>query len=217
MRNKIKEPFNGFSHLASALAAACGTVALWSSSPPIQTRRAALLVYSISLVLLFSASATYHLARASSRGESILRRIDHSAIFLLIAGTYTPPCLVILHGAMRTGLLVAIWIIAAAGIALVNVSIERIPRSLIVVVYVVMGWLGVTAAVPLVRALPFQGLAWLLAGGVLYTAGAVVYATKKLDFFPGRFGHHEIWHLFVSGGAAAHYIFILRYIAPFAS
>ena len=209
----FKDPISGLTHLASALAALVGMLVLWWFSPPVGVARPALLVYGLSLVLLFAASSAYHLIKTSPSRELLLRKLDHTAIFLLIAGTYTPVCVVALTGAWRSGMLAAIWVIAVAGILFQWVFIEA-PRWVAVLIYVAMGWLGVIGVAQLLQVLPFTALAWLLAGGVLYTGGAVVYALKQPDFFPGVFGFHEVWHLFVTAASAAHYVFMLGYLLP---
>jgi hemolysin III len=214
MRAFLKEPFSGLSHLASALAAAVGLVVLLEAARPAPGRIAAFTLYGLSLVLLFSASAAYHLVRARPDTERLLRRLDHSAIYLLIAGTYTPVCISVLPGTLGTVILVIIWIFAAAGILAKAFLFDRIPNWVSTALYIAMGWLGVVAIVPLVRALPFEGIAWLAGGGLLYTLGAVIYGLKKPDPFPGIFGSHEIWHLFVSAGAASHFLLMLRSVAP---
>jgi len=211
----FREPASGLIHLASALAAAVGAAALVTASPQVAHRQIALAVYGASLVLLFAASAAYHLMRTSSSGELLLRRLDHTAIFLLIAGTYTPVCVIVLCGPLGKTMLIAIWVIAAAGILLKVFFIERVTRWVSVALYVLMGWLAIVGIVPLFRALPLSALGWLLAGGLLYTAGAVIYATKRLNPFPGVFGFHEIWHLFVSAAAASHYMMMLLYVARY--
>lgn len=209
----FKEPVSGLTHVASALLALVGLGVLLWASPPNWPARLALLAYGLSLVLLFSASSTYHLVKTTPARELLLRKLDHTAIFLLIAGTYTPVCAIVLTGAWRWGLLAVIWTLAAAGIGF-KFAFMRAPRWLSVVIYVSMGWLGVIGLQPLFQALPLAGIGWLLAGGLLYTAGAVVYGTKRLDFFPGVFGFHEVWHLFVSAASAAHFVFVLAYVVP---
>ena len=165
----------------------------------------------------FRGESAYHLVNTTPHRELLLRRMDHAAIFLLIAGTYTPVCVTALSGPWGTALLIGIWTLAAAGTLIHLVFIERVSRWLSIVLYAIMGWLGVVAAVPLFRALPPAALEWLIGGGLVYTAGAVVYASRKLDVFPGRFGTHEFWHLFVTTGAACHFVFIYFFIAPFPS
>jgi hemolysin III len=138
----------------------------------------------------------------------ILRKIDHSAIFLLIAGTYTPFCLLAFKGFWHWGLLALIWTIAAIGIV-VKVFYIKSPRWLHTSIYIAMGWLCVMAAPQMPSVLPLAATTGLFLGGILYTVGAVVYATKILDFVPGKFGFHEVWHIFVLLGALAHFIAIM--------
>lgn len=215
LRYVFKDPISGLMHLASALVALAGAVALWFLSPPQLVARFALLTYGLSLVLLYVASSSYHLFKTTPRRELLLRKLDHTAIFLLIAGTYTPVCVIVFTGAWRWWLLLGIWLLAAAGI-IFKVAYIRMPRWLSVGLYVIMGWLGVSGSGPMLQALPASAFAWLLGGGLLYSLGAVVYATRRLDFFPGVFGFHEVWHLFVTAASAAHFVFILAYVAPLA-
>jgi hemolysin III len=165
------------------------------------------LIYGLSLVILFSASASYHLVKAI-RAQKILRKLDHSAIYILIAGTYTPFCVNAFNGFFRWGLLAIIWTIALCGI-LIMVFYVNAPRWLNATVYVVMGWLCLSAVGQISTALSPAALFWLIAGGVIYTIGAVVYATKLFNFIPGKFGFHEVWHIFVLLGALAHFISIM--------
>jgi len=211
--SRFKDPVSGLTHLASAAIALVGVVFLLRADA-VSTRRAVVFaVYGASLVLLFSASAFYHLARTTASRELILRRIDHSAIFLLIAGTYTPICVLALPDPMGTILLMAVWTFAVLGILLKVLFFEKVPNWVSTALYIIMGWLAVIGIVPLVRSVPLGGLLWLLAGGVFYTGGAAIYSLKKLVIIPGVFGNHEIWHLFVTAGAASHFVMIIRYIA----
>ena len=213
LRAIFKDPISGLTHLASALAALVGGAVLVLAGPSSGLARLALLAYSLTLVLLFIASATYHLFKTSPGREQLLRKLDHTAIFLLIAGTYTPVCAIVLSGGWRWGLLAAVWALAAAGIVF-KLFFIRAPRWVSVGIYLAMGWLGVVGLGPLFQALPWPAFAWLLGGGLLYTAGAIVYGTRRLDFFPGTFGFHEVWHLCVTAASAAHYVFVLIYVAP---
>jgi hemolysin III len=210
---RFKDPVSGLTHLASAIVAAVGSVFLVISGSSDPLRAAVLAVYGVSLVLLFSASALYHLARTTPPRELIFRRIDHSAIFVLIAGTYTPICVIALPGTPGALVLVTVWVLAVAGILSKIFFFGKIPDWVSTVLYVLMGWFAVIVAVPLVRNLPLPGLLWLLAGGGFYTVGTVFYSMKKLVVVPGVFGNHEIWHLFVSAGAAAHFVLILRFVS----
>lgn len=206
---KIREPFNAISHLTGALAALAGAGLLiaWGWSTP--GRTIAFAIYGLSLVVLFGASGLYHAGSARPATIEILRKIDHSAIYLLIAGSYTPFCVIALDGAWRLGSLILIWSLALAGVV-VKVFIIKTPRWLNAGLYVVMGWLCIFAAPELLKRLPPDAFGWLLAGGILYTLGALIYTTKKGNFFPGVFGFHELWHLFVLLGAAAHFIAVTK-------
>ena len=205
---KLREPVNGLTHLGGALLALVGLVALlivgWSTPAKVIS----LLIYGLSLIAMFSASATYHIVRARDKVMLILRKVDHSAIFLLIAGTYTPFCVNAFDGFWKWGMLGIIWSLAAIGI-IVKVFYIKAPRWLNAGIYVVMGWLCVGAAGPMLAALPAWVFVWLLIGGVTYTLGAVVYITKIFNFWPGVFGFHEVWHIFVLLAAAAHFVAVM--------
>lgn len=213
MFSKFREPVSGLTHLGGAIASAGGLAALliigWQGIEKIVS----VLVYGLSLIGLFSASAVYHLAKVKPATLTILRKIDHSAIYLLIAGTYTPFCVNAFSGFYRWGFLAVIWGIALVGV-LVKVFYIHAPRWLSAGVYVLMGWLCVAAIREMTTALTPFTLAWLLAGGIVYTLGAVVYATKIFDFAPGKFGFHEVWHIFVLVGALSHFVAVMGVIWP---
>jgi hemolysin III len=213
MFSKLREPVNGLTHLGGAIAALFGQIALLVVASSGVAKVASVIIYGVSLIALFSASATYHLVNAGPKVTKILRKFDHSAIYLLIAGTYTPICINAFTGFYRWGLLAIVWSIALVGI-LVNIFYINKPRWLSAAVYVLMGWLCVSAAGQMLTALSPMALTWLIVGGVIYTLGAVVYATKLFDFVPGKFGFHEVWHIFVLAGAAAHFVAVLGVIAP---
>ncbi len=202
---KLREPVSGLMHLGGALAALVGQIVLLVMGWPGIEKVASVLVYGISLVTLFSASAGYHLINAGPKVTAALRKLDHSAIYLLIAGSYTPFCLNAFTGFFRWGLLAIVWSIALVGI-LVKLFYMGAPRWLSAAIYVLMGWLCLMAGGEMFTALTPFTLAWMVVGGIIYTLGAVVYATKTFDFFPGKFGFHEVWHIFVLLGAAAHFV-----------
>lgn len=212
MQPKFREPVNGFTHFYTAIAALFGSIYLVVVSRADTPRMVSLVIYGISLVLLFSASAAYHLSNAHPSAIQILRKLDHSAIFVLIAGTYTPICYNFFTGFWQWGLLSIIWGIAIVGIVL-KMFYMKTPRWLTAGIYLVMGWLCVLALPEMLARIPNGGLLWLLAGGVFYTVGAIIYSTKALNLFPGRFGFHEVWHIFVMLGALAHFVMIAVYIA----
>jgi len=211
--HRLREPFNGLSHLAAAVLALPGTAWLAYLSRDNGMRLASLLVYGISLLLMLSASAAYHLIYARPRVARVLRTLDHTAIYLLIAGTYTPICLRFFSGFWQWGLLAIIWTLALAGIG-IKLFILSAPRWVTAGVYLAMGWLAIAGVREMVLHVPAGALAWLLAGGLWFTVGAVVYITKRPDFVPGVFGFHEIWHVFVVLGCLSHFIVMLAYVAP---
>jgi hemolysin III len=212
MQIKLREPVNGLTHLAAAVMAAVGLVVLLYLAYGALTEQVALLIYGSSLVLMFSASATYHLVKSNPRVTLWLRKLDHSAIYLLIAGTYTPICVHFFEGFWRWGILAIIWSMALAGIG-VKLFIIRAPRWLTAGIYLLMGWLAVIAVREILRSMPVGALAWLLAGGILFSVGALVYVFKRPNFFPGVFGFHEVWHIFVILGCLAHFILVAAYVA----
>jgi hemolysin III len=205
MQMKLRQPVSGLTHLAGALSAVVGQVVLLTNSGGELREKLALVVYTVCLFLLFSASSVYHMVNSTPRVTRVLRKMDHSAIYLLIAGSYTPFCLIAFDGFWRWGLLAIIWSVAAIGIG-VKIFWITAPRWLTAGVYVAMGWMIVFAYQPMVTHLTPVTLGWLIGGGVIYTLGAVVYATKRLDFKPDVFGFHEVWHIFVLLGAAAHFV-----------
>ena len=201
------ERFNGYTHLGGALLATAGAAVLivLASLKGDPWRISAFAVYGASLVFLYTASTLYHSTRG--RAKAVFRKLDHSAIYLLIAGTYTPFALVTLNGPWGWTLFGLVWGLAVVGIAqeLLFARGARVPS---LVIYLVMGWSAIAAAVPLVESLGWTGLAWVAAGGVIYTAGIVFYVfDEKVRHF------HGIWHLFVMGGSAIHYAAVLRFVA----
>jgi len=163
-------------------------------------------VFGVSLVLLYVSSTIYH-SLARNRAKRVLRIIDHSAIYVLIAGTYTPFTLGVLRGTWGWTLFVVVWSLAVLGVAVTSAVGVKFPRAS-VVVYILMGWLVVIAIKPLMTHLPPAGLAWLVAGGLAYTGGTAFYSWRRLPY------QHTVWHLFVLTGSACHYMAVLRYAAP---
>jgi hemolysin III len=212
---KFRDPLSGLIHLASAVAAALGLVGLLMAGKGQPTKEIAFLIYGISLILMFASSATYHLVQAGPKTIGVLRKVDHSAIYLLIAGTYTPLCLSFFTGFWRWGLLGIIWAIALIGVGF-KVFVINAPRWITTGIYLVMGWLSIMAVTEILRTMPVGAIFWLVAGGLLFTFGAVIYALKKPDPYPEVFGFHEIWHIFVILGCLSHFILIAGYVIPYA-
>ncbi len=208
MLGKLREPVNSLTHWGATILASAGLVALLVVGWGRPAKIISLVVYGLSLIFLFSASATYHMVRVKEKALEIFRKVDHSAIYFLIAGTYTPFCVNAFSGFWKWGLLSIIWSLALIGI-LVKVFYIRAPRWLNAGIYLVMGWLCIAAIGQMLAVLPVWVLSWLIAGGVIYTLGAIVYITKIFNFIPGIFGFHEVWHIFVMLAAAAHFVAVL--------
>ena len=208
MLKKLREPVNSLTHWAGAILALAGLIALLIVGWGTPLKVVSLIIYGASLIFLFSASATYHMVQVKDKALEIFRKVDHAAIYCLIAGTYTPFCINAFTGFWKWGMLTIIWSLAIIGIV-IKVFIIRSPRWLNAGIYVAMGWLCVGASGQLLAALPAWVLTWLIIGGVTYTLGAVVYSTKMFNFVPGVFGFHEVWHIFVLLAAAAHFVAVM--------
>jgi hemolysin III len=170
-------------------------------------------IYAFAVSGLLGTSALYHRVTWSKRARAWMRRLDHSMIFVLIAGTYTPLALLVLHGTLAHALLIVVWAGALGGIVLNLVWITA-PRWLIAAVYVALGWVAVAAMPALAKEIGAVGVALLAGGGLLYTAGAVIYATKRPNPSPQVFGYHEIFHALVVAAAAAHFAVVAFYALP---
>src|SRR4029077_15394147 len=198
-RVSFREPVNGMTHLVGAVLSVVGLVVLLVIAIENHSTRqiVAFSIFGASLVAMYCASAFYHSLMLSERGVAALRRIDHMMIYILIAGSYTPICLVLLRGRLGIGLLVAVWVIAALGVFQTVVWMHA-PQWLSTALYIGMGWIAVFIVRPLLAAAPPGFFLWLLAGGIIYTLGAVVHATKwprpSSPTSPRFFGSHEIWH-----------------------
>lgn len=209
---RVREPVNGWTHLGAAVAAVIGLVFLLVINREVNLKFASLLIYGASLVLMFSASASYHLVNSTPAVIKRLRIFDHSAIYLLIAGSYTPICLHFFTDFWRWGFLGIIWSLAAIGIG-VKLFLINAPRWITAGTYLLMGWLAMLAIGEMLRVMPTGALVWLALGGFFFTLGAIGYITKKPDFIPGVFGFHEVWHVMVILGCLSHFILVAVYIA----
>ncbi len=203
-----KEPMSAYTHFAGLAAALVGVVPLLMLSAGDATRLVGMSLYSGSLVLLFLASSAYHYVDLGERGNLWLQRVDHGAIFLFIAGTYISPLLCTLDGAWRMAMVAIVGSIALGGVILKFAWIDC-PRWLSVALYLGMGWIVVLPGYHVLPRLAIPGFSWLVIGGLSYTVGAIVYAREGPDLVPGRFVYHDLGHLFVLGGAASHYVFML--------
>lgn len=208
---QVKDPMSALTHFIGFLGVIPAFIFLLEKAET-KLQMVGFVVFGISLMLLYGASTIYHTLKLSAEKTAILRRIDHMMIFVLIAGTYTPICLVTLAGKWGTILLAAIWGIAIAGVFM-KIFWMGAPRWLSTTIYVVMGWLSLTAFVPLMNAVGWGGFGMLLGGGIAYTVGALIYALKKPNLaILKNFGFHEIFHVFVMIGSAFHIAFMFLYV-----
>lgn len=214
MTTYIREPINGLTHLAGAILSFIGLLAMvikasMTTTSPIVI--SSVIIFGISMLLLYSASATYHMVIAKDHVIAFLRRLDHSMIFVLIAGSYTPFCLISLNGV--TG-----WLIFSivTSIAVLGVIFKMVwfncPRWLSTALYVAVGWIIVFAFSPLSNTLSISGVLLLLLGGILYTIGGVIYAVKPKFLEFDHFGFHEIFHIFIMLGSLAHFLCVYLYV-----
>lgn len=210
---KWKDPVSAFTHLIMLLFVIplCSLLIYRASVEATVWHVVSFSIFTAGLILLYSASTIYHAVNINDRVSAVLKRIDHMMIFVLIAASYTPVCLVPLRGVWGWSLLGIVWFCAIAGIILKAVWIDA-PRWLSTAIYVLMGWIVVIAFYPLIKAVPTGGFMLLLAGGLVYTAGAIIYGTKKPYINFKFFGFHELFHLFVMGGSFFHILFMFKYV-----
>ena len=214
MQITLREPGSALAHfIAMVMAVGAAVPLLLKAASYGSVCLLAMLVFIISMILLYGASATYHSVNLPATMIKILRKIDHSMIFVLIAGSYTPVCLLVLDPKRGYPLLIAVWFLALIGIGIKFLWITC-PKWFSSVIYIAMGWICVFVFSPIVHRLPAAAFGWLLAGGIIYTVGGIIYALK-LPLFNARhqyFGSHEIFHLFVMGGSFCHFIFMYQYV-----
>jgi len=211
--NIAKPLLRGYLHAAAAVASAViGTLLILAARPDI-LKQFSIGVFAGSSLLLFGTSATYHVGRWNPRLTGVLRRIDHGNIYVVIAGTYTPICFNLLSGWTRPAVLIAIWTLAVAGVALVTWSV-RLPDWAIAVIYVGMGWLGLATAPGIAAAAGAGGVVMLISAGALYSIGAAAYASKRPRLWSRVFGYHEVFHLFTVLASAMFFAFVAVEVVP---
>jgi len=171
-------------------------------------------IFGVGMMFVYAASTIYHTLFLSEKGIKKLKKIDHKIIFIFIACSYTPVCLIVMKGFWGLSLLVIIWSLAIAGI-LIKIFWINAPRWFSSVIYVLTGWIALIYLWPLVEALSVGGLITLFVGGVFYTIGALIYGLGRPDPWPGFFGFHEVFHLFIMAGSAAHFWLMFRYVANY--
>ena len=214
MGRYTREPINGFTHLGGAILSFFGLLALvikTTLTNPSIVDISAVIIFGISLILLYSASATYHLVVASEKVISFLRRIDHSMIFVLIAGSYTPFCLIGLKGVTGWISFIIIATIAICGI-LFKMIWFKCPRWISTCIYIGMGWISVFLIKPLSNSIPLGGIFLLVLGGVFYTIGAIIYGIKPEALKLKKLGFHEIFHIFILLGSLCHFFALYKYV-----
>ena len=209
-----KPLLRGWLHAVAAVGAAGATIGLLVVTPVDPRRLIPVLVFGLSMVALYTISAVYHLGRWQGRRLTMLRAADHASIFVLIAGTYTPICMIVLAGWFGALVLALIWALAALGMACAVLTLQR-PDWVVGLHYVGMGWLALIVLPRLLQVLPLPATAVFATGGLLYTIGAVIFALRRPNPWPRVFGFHEIFHLFVIAGSVAFLIGIWVWVVTF--
>ena len=216
MQITIREPGSALTHFIAMMMAVFAAVPLLVKAGVQSGHRnfLAMAIFMGSMILLYGASATYHSVDLTGKSLRVFRKLDHMMIFVLIAGSYTPVCLIVLGGRLGYTLLALVWGIAALGM-IVKAFWITCPKWFSSVIYIAMGWVCVLVFGALLKNLSLTAFLWLLAGGIIYTVGGVIYALK-LPLFNAKhkyFGSHEVFHLFVMGGSICHFIFMYLYVA----
>lgn len=214
----LKDPGSAITHFIGMLMAIFAAIPLLvkAAKQPEPIYVVSLAIFIFSMALLYAASTTYHTFNLSPKFNKLLKKFDHMMIFVMIAGSYTPMCLIVIKGDLGRNLLIAIWSMALAGI-IFKFFWVTCPKWVSSVIYVMMGWTCVFAFTPLLHSLSRPAFLWLLIGGIIYTAGGVIYALK-LPVFNNRFkyfGSHEIFHLFVMAGSVCHFVVMYQYVTVF--
>lgn len=210
---KLKDPVSGLTHLFAAILSIAALIFMIHNSIITNSYVSLIssIIFGLSLIFLYAASASYHLINVSERITKVLRRIDHMMIFVLIAGTYTPICLITLYGTTGKVLFVIIWAIAVLGI-LFKAFWFNAPRWLYTFFYIAMGWIVAFAFVPISKAMAVPGIVLMVAGGIVYSLGGIIYALKWPVRNAKYFGFHEIFHIFVILGSLLHFLMIYEFV-----
>lgn len=216
MKRYIREPINTITHGTGAIFSVIGLIFLLNKAIRYDSlsQFVAFSMFGVSMVLLYTASSLYHSLHVKEKTLGLLQKIDHSMIYVFIAGSYTPICLLVLDGGWKWGFFITVWILAVSGVIKKFLWMSA-PRWLSTSFYLGMGWLAVFLFPILFTKLPLAFIGWIVAGGLAYTVGAVIYSIEKPNPIPEWFGHHEIWHLFVLAGTFSHYWAIYIYLPGF--
>ncbi|WP_199620349.1 PAQR family membrane homeostasis protein TrhA [Paenibacillus alkalitolerans] len=210
---RMKEPANTITHLIPFVAGIAGLVFLILETLHDAARLTTGIIFGASVILLYGASTAYHWIRTTPGKVRMLRKLDHIAIFLLIAGTYTPVLYFGLEGWWRWSMLISVYVLSLIGI-LMKVWFIQIPRSISTAFYIALGWIALIPLAQIVNVFPIEAFVLMILGGVAYTVGGIIYATKIFNFVPNKFGFHEVFHIFVSVGTLLHFVMIAFYILP---
>ena len=214
MRNYIREPINSLTHLIGAILSLLALIAMITEvcvSGKTSIELTAVIIFGISMILLYATSATYHMVISSDHVLNFLQRLDHSMIFILIAGSYTPFCLIALDNKLGWILFSIVGLFAVLGVVF-KLAWFKCPRVISTTIYIVMGWLAIFVFKPLLLSLGTNGLFLLIFGGLLYTVGGVIYALKPKSLSFKHWGFHEIFHLFIMMGSLYHFLCIYLYV-----
>lgn len=216
IKRYIREPINSLTHGIGAILSLVGFILLLYEAIERGSisHIVAFSMFGLSMILLYTASSLYHALPVKEKTLLLLQKLDHSMIYVLIAGTYTPICLLVLEGGWKWGLFITVWTLAVVGIIKKFLWISA-PRWLSTLFYLGMGWLAVFTFPLLMEKLPLAFLIWIGIGGMAYTLGAIIYGIQKPNPVPNWFGHHEIWHLFVLAGTFSHFWAIYQYLPGF--
>lgn len=209
---KIQEPVNSLSHLCGVGVAIAGWLALLSGSQGGITEKIAFSVYGLSMVLCYVASTALHMLPVSRDWRRLLIRLDHSAIYLFIAGTYTPLCILLIGTSVGWGMLTVVWALALIGVLFKTFYLNA-PRWLSAISYWTISWTAFLFVLPLLPVLPVNGVVWLLGGGAFYFFGSFIFYLRRPNPIPGWFGFHEIWHFMVLAGTCCHLVLMLKYVS----
>ncbi len=213
MIRRLRDPLSGLTHFIGILLAVTGLVLLLTRTgqPLTAEQIISFSIFGSAMILLYTFSTLYHWLPVSGKTLELFRKLDHIMIFIFIAATYTPVCLVTLNGVWGWTILGSVWAIALAGL-FIKIFWLNAPRVLYTAIYLLMGWFIMIGIYPLAQAMSSNGLNWLAAGGLFYTVGAVIYALKKPNPFPGVFAFHELFHVFVMLGSFSHFWLMYRYV-----
>lgn len=209
----MREPVNTWTHFITFLAGIAGLVYLIIFSCGDLAKLATMGIYGASIVILYGASTAYHWANTTPEKQLILRKFDHISIFILIAGTYTPVLYYGLEGTWRWAMLGAIWGLSLVGI-IIKIFFLGIQRWVSTMFYIILGWMAIVPISRLIQAYPKEAILLLFLGGLSYTIGGIIYATKIFNFIPNKFGFHEVFHIFISIGSLLHFAMIAKFILP---